>query len=404
MSTATQFSPTKSNCSESPRVVVVSDQFPPAKGGIGDYTLLLVNNLADRGVRVSLVVPTGSGHPMCRAPIAATFERWSWSAARIVHRALEDAGADWLHLQHNGGMYASCRLAAYFLPRYLRWRRWKGGIAVTFHDINRPPLFPKAGVLRHWTVRELARSADVAIAADTSDVETLHSWGANVRQIPIGSNVPISTLSAADAFTIRSEYRIPHDAVLVGHFGTALGLDTLFEAVARLPQTILLLVGKTAAAGRQGEINILPDALHAKIEKLGIHSRVRWTCHLPEAAVADALAACDVLVLPYPTGASMRHGGLLACLSQGKPVVTTSPRREIPGFTPGQTYLAVPAGDADALVRSLSGVLGDPSFAARLAIGAAEARALFSWERISTLHLDSYACRSAKHSTASRRG
>jgi glycosyltransferase involved in cell wall biosynthesis len=371
-------------------VLIVSDQFPPVRGGIGDYTALLADALVERGVRASLFVRKGSDPAACRAPIAGTFDCWSWAAASELHRAIIATNAEWVHLQHNGGMYKSCRLAAYFLPRYLRWKRWPGNIAVTFHDINRPFLFPRAGRVRDWVLGDLARNAGLVIAADTSDEAVLRSFGAAVHHVPIGSNMPVSRATPAEIAAIRNRYRINPSAVVVGHFGTASGLETLFDAVASLPDVILLLVGKTPDRGNPGCINILSDSMHERIVRLQLGPRVRWTTHLADHEVADTLASCDVLVLPYARGASMRHGGLLACLAQGRPVITTAPPKPMPGFTVGESFLATPPGDVPALTEAIQEVSYSETIRHRLSLGASQARHVFSWDHIADVHCRLY--------------
>lgn len=375
---------------DGPSVLIVSDQFPPAKGGIGDYTALLADALLDQGVRASLFVPNGSDPAACRAPIAATFDRWSWATLSQLHRTLLATGAEWLHFQHNGGMYKSCRLAAYFLPRYLRWKRWPGNIAVTFHDINRAFLFYGAGVVRDWVLGDLARNADLVIAADTSDIATLQSLGSIVHQVPIGSNIPTSRMSPGDVIHFRSTYDIPPQAIALGHFGTALGLDSLFEVLARLPEAVLVLIGKTQEVSDIGGINTLLPSFHARIASLGVGSRIRWTSHLPDREVADVLAACDILVLPYPGGASLRHGGLMACLAQGRPVISTTPLKPTPGIVPGETFFAVAPGDVAGLESAVRSIATSLEVRRKFERGAGECRALFAWERIAGLHADLY--------------
>ena len=373
-----------------PSVLIVSDQFPPTKGGIGDYTALLANSLIDRGARVSLFVPKGSVHSNCRASIAAAYPTWSWFTLGLLHRTLESTGAQWVHLQHNGGMYQNCRLAAYLLPLYLRWKRWPGRIAVTFHDINRRPLFPKANALMDWLIRRLAKDADLVIAADTTDVDTLRGFGAIAYQVPIGSNIPVADESAETRAHIRARYDVPPDHFLLGHFGTALGLEILFEAVSRLPLATLLLVGKTVSRGNLGAIDQVPDSIREKLKSLGIESRIRWTSHLPVTDVADALFACDAIVLPYPAGASLRHGGMLAALSQGRALITTTPQKPLGSIISARTLVIVPPGDVPALVTAIKEVLENPDKKSELEKAAFAARDFFSWETISREHMKYY--------------
>lgn len=372
------------------RVMIVSDQFPPAKGGIGDYTALLSDALVDCGVRVSLFVPEGSDPTACRAPIAGTFDTWSWAALSELHRTLVATDTEWIHLQHNGGMYSSCRLAAYFLPRHLRWKRWPGKIAVTFHDINRPPLFPKAGRLRDWVLGDLARNADVALAADDSDLAALRRLGAPARQIPIGSNIPSVDPNDMTRESIRSRYCIPVDDTLLGHFGTSIGLDTVFRALPSLVKTSLLLIGKTPEVGSPGDINQVPKELHALLESTGCSQRVHWTSHLSAKEVSDALDACDVVVLPYPAGASLRHGGLIAAICHGRAIVTTTPKTPLGNPLGEQTFLAVPPGNVGALAAAVQKISSDKDTKTSLEAAAVAVRDYFSWSNIAREHISCY--------------
>jgi glycosyltransferase involved in cell wall biosynthesis len=102
------------------------------------------------------------------------------------------------------------------------------------------------------------------------------------------------------------------------------------------------------------------------------------------------MAATDMLVLPYARGASMRHGGLLACLAQGRPVITTESPWDMPGFKPDETFLMVPVGDAAALVQAITAVATNPSLRNRLTTGANSARQVFSWDRIAGKHRELY--------------
>ena len=132
-----------------PRVLIVSGEYPPMLGGIGDYTYKLTASLSKVGVEPLLFVPEGSRPHSQDVPIAATYGEWSWETLRGLHRTLVETEADWLHVQHQVSMYKS-HLSAYAIPRYLRWKRWKGRIAVTFHDLNPPVLFPRGMRLWNW--------------------------------------------------------------------------------------------------------------------------------------------------------------------------------------------------------------------------------------------------------------
>lgn len=374
-----------------PRVLFVSGECAPMRGGIGDYTAKLTLALVAAGIEPSLFVPAGSLSPGESVPIAGTFGRWCWGTLPELHRALVDTGADWLHVQHQVSGYRS-HLSAYAFPRYLRWKRWPGRIAVTFHDTNPPWLFRRGARLwwefsRTRVFGTLARDADVAIAADPAHVEELEDLGATVRQVPIGSAIGCHVPQAGDAERVRRRFGIPPTAVLIGHFGTPIGLETLLEALQSLPDSVLMLIGKQRELANKYHIEKLTAKLLTVIDELGIDQRLRWTDHLAEAQVAECMSACDVIVLPYEAGASLRHSGLMAAITQGKAVITSRRDRPLPGLVDGETVLMFPCGDATALAEAIGTVVGDPARRAALERNAAAAaREVFSWEAIAEAH------------------
>jgi glycosyltransferase involved in cell wall biosynthesis len=374
-----------------PVVLMVSGEYPPTLGGIGDYTRILSNGLCLHGVDVRLFVPSGSAVEGTASPVAGTFPKWSWKTLSSLYDTLVGTRASWLHVQHNASMYGSS-LACYYFPRYLRWRGWKGRVAVTFHDINPPTLLPRgsrmwAGMAHRWVIGDLARQADVSIAADPSDAESLAALGARVAQVPIGSNMHIGGETHRRDTAIRAQYGVSPASTLVGHFGTPVGLETMLEALQSLPNVTLLLIGKQRDMRNRSNIEKLTSRVHDAIVKFAVGERLRWTGHLSEADVVAAMDACDMIVLPYQSGASMRHGGLMAALTQGKAVITTSPRKAMLGLVDGVSHAEVPAGDAKRLETTIRCLAADASQRRCFEDGARRAAAEFySWAAIVARH------------------
>lgn len=374
-----------------PVVVMVTGEYPPTLGGIGDYTRLLTNELSRQGVDIRLFVPHGSTAKDTTSPFAGMFPRWSWKTLPCLYDKLIATQASWVHFQHNASMYRSS-LASYYFPRYLRWRGWNGCVAVTFHDINLPTLLPRggrmwAGIAHRWVLGDLARQADVSIAADPNDAESLAALGARVAQVPIGSNMHNGRETFSRCAAIRARYGVSPTSTLIGHFGTPLGLDTLMEALPSLPDATLLLIGKQRDMRNRSNIEKLTQRVHDAIVKFGVGDRLRWTGHLPEAEVIDAMAACDMIVLPYPAGASMRHGGLMAALTQGKAVITTAPSWPMLGLVDGVSHAEVSAGDAKSLAMTIRRLATDAAWRRDLENGAKRVAAEFySWPAIAARH------------------
>jgi glycosyltransferase involved in cell wall biosynthesis len=374
---------------------MVAGEYPPTLGGIGDYTRILARELCAAGDDIRLFVPDGSKVGGGDAAIAGTFPKWSWRTLPYLLDVLAETDASVVHVQHNASMYRS-HCASYYFPRYLRGKGWPGRVAVTFHDINLPSLLPRggrlwAGMARHWVLGDLARQADVSIAADSVDVESLASLGGRVAQVPIGSNMHGGDGNPADGSHVRARYGVPPGNTLVGHFGTPLGLDVVMESLATLSDVTLLLIGKQQEMHNRSNIEKLTPRVHDSIARYRVGDRLRWTGHLPRQDVVNAMAGCDMVVLPYPAGASMRHGGLVAALTQGKAVITTSPQAKMLGLENGVTHMEVPTGDAAALGAAIHRLASDLDWRHHLEAGAVKAAAdYYSWSAIVARHREIY--------------
>ena len=95
--------------------------------------------------------------------------------------------------------------AANFLPWRLKGIR---KTVVTFHDLRVPYLFPKAGPLRQWAIRFMARHAHGVIVTNPEDYHSvLSTQHSALIQIPIGSNI---TVHKPDAAAIHERRDLRH--------------------------------------------------------------------------------------------------------------------------------------------------------------------------------------------------
>ena len=131
--------------------------------------------------------------------------------------------------------------------------------------------------------------------------------------------------------------------------------------------------------------------VRALIAKLGLEDRVRWTGNLADAEVAAALNACDVLLMPYLDGASLRRGTLMAGLANGCAIVTTTPQGPLPELVDGRDLLYVAREDEKALANAALHVANNPALATRLRTNARQRSSLFAWDAIAHEHVACYA-------------
>jgi glycosyltransferase involved in cell wall biosynthesis len=243
-----------------PAVCLVSGEFPPDAGGVGDYTARLAQALAARAVPVGILTSHRPGRPSRRLlaptggtvaiPVWAGVRGWGPDAWPTVVGALRRLGPQpILHIQYQAGAFGLGG-GIHLLPVWVRARLPRARVITTFHDVLVPYLFPKAGPLRTGANRLLARASHAAIFTDPADRATMGVAG---QVIPIGSNVDCAPPPDFDRARARRWLGADEETLLIGYFGflnASKGVPTLVRAVASL-----------AAAGRSVRLALIGAAV-----------------------------------------------------------------------------------------------------------------------------------------------
>jgi len=158
----------------------------------------------------------------------------------------------------------------------------------------------------------------------------------------------------ADGASLRQELRLEKASVLtfVGRFAPPKDPLTLLEAVKKLPEGVLLLVG-------DGELRPLVER---SIRELGLVDRVRLLGQRSD--VPRILATSDIFVL------SSRWEGLpytiIEAMMAGLPVMATRVGGVPELVEDGVTGFLIPPKDPDALAKALQKLLNDPELRKRM--------------------------------------
>jgi polysaccharide biosynthesis protein PslF len=203
------------------------------------------------------------------------------------------------------------------------------------------------------------------------------SWGLaepTVRQIPIGSNIPTTTVLPEAVAVVRRRLGLRPADALLGYFGflnESKGADLLVQALAQLPPHVhLVFIGGRTGDSDQANNQAFLEQLDGLIERLGLGERVHWSGFLDDSAVSEHLQASDLMVLPYRDGVSLRRGTLMAALAHGRPVVSTTPNGPVPELAHGENIWLVPPGDVGGAGRRPHRLLDDHPLRDRLGAGA----------------------------------
>ncbi len=386
------------------RVLFITGEFPPMQGGVGDCTNEIARALTscgtDVGVLTSAQAAPGLASRNSPFPIFPIIKKWNWSALRTISKAIGDFSPDIVHIQFQTAAFGM-HPAIYFLPRSLflsREKSWARTL-ITFHDLRPPYLFPKAGPLRTWITRYLARSCNAVIATSEEDYTKLGNW--SLRQlslIPIGSNITTTPPRDYERSAWRAKLGVAENETLLCYFGflnESKGGEALIRALALVPNSKLLMIG-----GQTGASDPTNAAYLARVKKLigelGLSDRVLWTDYTPPEIVTANFLASDVCVLPYRDGASFRRGTLMAALAHGMPIVTTQGATQatrashLPTLRDGENCLLVPPDDLRALVDAIQRAAASSELRAKIGAAAHALAQHFSWDKIAQQHLELY--------------
>lgn len=307
---------------------IIAPEYPPARGGVADYTRLVALGLAARGARVHLWAPAlpAADAPEPGVEVHRLPGRFGRRALAAMGDGLNAAAAPRILVQyvpHGFGMRAMNLPFCLWLYR----RRRAADISVMFHEVAYP--LNRNQPLRHSVIAltnramaaaltRAARRCFVAGAGWERLLRPLAPAGCAISWLPVPSNIPV----AENPEGVRAVRRLlaVEGGLVLGHFGTgreAWITDTLAAVAATLlrerPAASLLLMGRDSRELRKRLLVRAPD----------LGARVHATGPLAPDALSLHLSACDLMLQPYAEGVSGRRTSLMAALAHRRAVVTT---------------------------------------------------------------------------------
>ena len=305
---------------------ILTPEFPPAIGGVSDYANQLSSALATAGEHVHVWCPHAraarSGDPVTVHPTLGSFGRadLACTGARLDQfPAPRRLLVQWV--PHAYGHRSMNLMFCIWL-----WRRSRKGDRIELM-VHEPYLAFWPGTWRQTLAAAVHRLMTTILLQAAARVwVSIPAWEPRLKAYALGRRLPFAWLpiptplrdaNAAQVSEVRA--RIGGGRPVVGHFGTfgsliTPALDEVMALIlARRPDAHAILIG----AGSSQYASRFA-ATHADLSL-----RVHATGSLDLASLASHIAACDVLVQPYPDGVSSRRTTVMAGLSLGVPVVTT---------------------------------------------------------------------------------
>lgn len=309
---------------------LITGEYPPQPGGIGDYCERLAHALAAAGCDLHVWCPAAGGSPPAPASLNVhRLERgFGVAGLRELDRALGGHPGPRTLLVQYAPNALGMRGVNFAFCIWLMLRARHDEVRVMFHepyyyfDWQRPSRNALAAAHRVMAVLLLGASHTVYIASET--------WRRYLRPylwlgskpfvwMPIPATIP-RVETPDEVARLRSTLLRGGATVLIGHFGTYGGLirphvtAVLESLLTRHPQVSVLCLGRNSDVFVTELVDARPS-LRGRLLGGGFMSPEEISLHLQ---------ACDLLVQPYPDGVTSRRTSAMAVLANGVALVTNT--------------------------------------------------------------------------------
>jgi glycosyltransferase involved in cell wall biosynthesis len=337
---------------------ILTGEYPPDCGGVGDYTVLLAEALAASGAGIRVFrPPAASAAPEVPGVTVVTLpDRFGRASRDELDRVL-DASRTRVLVQYVPNAFG---MRGVNLPwcRWLLHRARKHGtdVRVMFHEPyfyfswRRPQWNGLAVGQRLMAALLLRASREIYVSTDSWRIY-LGNLMTSKSPLPITLPIPSTIPRHAPDDRIRSRRAIlslTGSRRVVGHFGTygPLIAPMLQERLVALLNAESMTCAVCIGDGSRAFVRELL-ARHSRLS-----GRVLAFGRMAGREAAATIAACDLLVQPYPDGVTTRRTSTMAALLNGTPVVTTYGTLTEPIWSTTQAVAMVPVRDTRSFVRT----------------------------------------------------
>ncbi len=385
------------------KVLVVTQNLPPAICGVGDYVTYFIQELRRQQPEISFAFLTRSlkegkvkfapDHNLPPAlaecdiyPVTPLF--WTLRKLPALIKTVRQSQATIVHLHYVPQMYYRAGVGI-ALPLFALILRLLGlRVIITFHELyiswQPDPKQLIIGLIQRLNFWLLLMLTNETIVTTQSRARTLrrvlfwyHAKAQRVIVSPVGSNFPKTQTSDFNQTKLLQKWNLPINALILSCLGTprwSEQLNWLAEALlavkATQPTALLLLIGFPA--------ELLPES-----HLLSGREDVICTGFGSASEVSEFLSCTDIYLLPLDDGVSSRRTALMAALQHGLPVVTTRGLNTEPAFVAGLPVLLCSTNKPADFVRLVVELADNKALRQELGQKALNYyQANFSWEKI----------------------
>jgi glycosyltransferase involved in cell wall biosynthesis len=310
----------------------ITGEYPPQRGGVSDYTRLVAAGLARGGEEVHVWAPE------CASGADQEASGADQKNGVTVHRLPGHYGIRALSQLDSDlkGLPVPRRLLVQYVPHAFGWKAmnvpfcsWlrsrREPVWTMFHEVSYPRRWNQRaaehvlGAVTHAMAYLTASGSDQIFYSTSAWLPLLDRLARSTAKtwLPVPSNLAES-VAASTVDAVRMRFFQDPAGSIIGHFGTygSTLQDLLFPLFSQLlladSRRVALFAGRGSGCFRTAFLQRQPS----------LAARVHCIESECPSTLAAHLAACDVLIQPYPDGVTTRRSTLMAGLALGKAVAT----------------------------------------------------------------------------------
>ena len=346
---------------------IITCEYPPQVGGVSDYTALLSQALRDERQPVHVWAPGSEETAPTESHIYRVLGNFDYASLARADELLDQYPSPrTLLVQWVPHGYGRRSMNVGFCRWLAKRVRHDGDLLqlmvhepfLEFRGIRQSA----AAAVHRWMVWTLLHAAErvwLSIPAWESKLRMYAPAKLRMDWLPIPSSIP---RTGTPDSTRAAREKSGNPPLLLGHLGTYSPVirEILEPAIVELLRSHLelsfVMLGSGGREVRSAVLAASPD----------LSSRLFATGFLPSSELSPYLAACDLLIQPYPDGASSRRSSLMAGISHGVPVATTFGHLSESLWHESGAVAIAPAGDRSAFVNAAQRLIQYPEERARL--------------------------------------
>ena len=300
---------------------IITCEYPPQVGGVSDYTALLSQALRDEGQPVHVWAPGSEETPPTESHVYRVLGNFDYASLARADELLDQYPSPrTLLVQWVPHGYGRRSMNVGFCRWLAKRVRHHGDLLqlmvhepfLEFRGIRQSA----AAAVHRWMVWTLLHAAErvwLSIPAWESKLRMYAPAKLRMDWLPIPSSIP---RTATPDSTRAAREKSGNPPLLLGHLGTYSPViremlePTILELLRSHLELSFVMLGSGGREVRSAVLAASPD----------LSSRLFATGFLPSSELSAYLAACDLLIQPYPDGASSRRSSLMAGISHGVPV------------------------------------------------------------------------------------